>query len=155
MAEPIIRVHGSDARAQRKLLVRRDTGEVVNVIMYDPAVPWQCPDGCELVDPPAGEPVGPGWIRQEDGSYEPQPAPTPAPDPQGFLSAAIGYLGTETANALLTKYPLFYPSVLHVGTGETALGILDTALSAEDLTQQQYDDLQALWDEHFMPRPAE
>lgn len=96
MTEPIIRVHGSDVRAQRKLVVRRDTGEVVNVIMYDPAVLWDCPDGCELIDPPSDQPVGPGW-RRDRGKWVAPPDPEPPARPEQPLAERVAALEARLA----------------------------------------------------------
>ena len=96
MVEPIIHIHGNDAHAQRKLLVRRDTGEVVNVIMWDPDAAWECPHGCELADPPSDQPVGPGW-RRDRGRWVAPPDPEPPAGPEQSLADRIAALEARLA----------------------------------------------------------
>lgn len=51
----------------RYLLIKDNV--VVNVTIWDGVSDWTPPDGVTLQLDPGG--VGPGWVRQEDGSFAP------------------------------------------------------------------------------------
>lgn len=50
---------------------------VANVILWDGKTPWDPPKGCFAIEAPRG--VGPGFIKQADGSFVAPPEPAPGP----------------------------------------------------------------------------
>lgn len=62
----------------RYVLVRNNVVE--NVIAWDGVSPWDPPEGVTMQRDPGG--VGPGWIRQEDGTFVSPIPPEPEPQPE-------------------------------------------------------------------------
>lgn len=61
----------------RTALVNAD-GDVVNVIVIDPATDWEPPEGHRPYQLEPDSLVGPGWVLEGD-TFTPPPAPDPVP----------------------------------------------------------------------------
>lgn len=129
-----------------------DTMSPVGVAMEDNEADLAAYYGVPVI----GVEVADGEADPRWGEFVPQPpAPEviPTPNPNGFLLAAMATLGLVPGNALLAKWPTFTVA-LNASNWTISRQVLGAALQAKDLTQQQYDTLEALLTEHGIPDEA-
>lgn len=81
---------------------------------------------------------------------EPEPVPPP-PDPNAFKLAAYGYLGAEAFVMPLAGYIAPVVDALNARNWSLARQIVGYALTAQALTEQQYDVLGDLMADHGIP----
>jgi len=70
----------------RYAIVKKDTGVVENVVLWDGKSQWSPPAGCIAVV--ADEAVGPKFIMQEDGTFKRPPDPEPV-EPKKTLEQLV------------------------------------------------------------------
>lgn len=132
----------------RKLLYRESDGEILNVIELEDGADWQPSEGQALLDDQPGANIGDTWDGEQIVKREPEPPP---PDPDGAVMAGIDLLGRRRANQLLRAYPVFL-NALERRNWTVARETLNDGLADGALTQQEYDTLTQLLDDHNIPQ---
>lgn len=138
--------------ADVRALIDSGTGVVKNVILV--GEDYECPYGCLLIDP-KGERVSPGdtWDGEK---FIPKPIPEPPkePDLSGFYNDLIAELGFGRANEMQRDFPAVFLTLERENWTLARQGF-DYALSVDGITQQEYDIIMSLLDQHYIPNPNE
>lgn len=146
--------------AENRALYETATGKVVNIVVYDPSVPWVPPAGFTLYPNANVGAIGQVW---NGSAFVDPPAPGPAAydlskrqicaaliisstttDPDGFMVGIIGHIVDATAKALalndwqnapvyLRDNPLFNDPDLLVAAGMTSDQVDALWMLAKDL----------------------